>query len=419
MPSRLFRILSFLGFWALFAPPVSAQTPPPPTIEKAALKKVRDPAKLNVPQRSVYLSAQRGMEWLHKTNRPDGRFVYGFLPALRAQMEGDDYLHQAGAAFALARAARFFDDERAGAIARQAVLTLLLETTDDPKEKHLRYTAAPSHLLNRPAATSLLVLAIHDLPNPAKDLLDQADQMTNYLRTLLNADGSVRVEDAPADPKAARSSESADEATQHYSGLVLYAILRSNQLRPAAWKLEAVRKACPYYHGYWQRNKNFPMVAWHTAVCSEAYQATREKDFAEFTFALNDWLSEHQYTKHVARRGHWRGGFMSWRDGKMLSLPPDVRGAEGAISLAEACRVAQVCGDLPRLARYQKGAESALVFLSSLQYTDASTQHFAEWFRPALVGGFHASHQDGNLRIDFTQNALLAQIHYLANLVDW
>jgi vacuolar-type H+-ATPase subunit E/Vma4 len=51
-----------------------------------------------------------------------------------------------------------------------------------------------------------------------------------------------------------------------------------------------------------------------------------------------------------------------------------------------------------------------------LQYTDANTQHFEEWYRPRLVGGFHASTQDGNLRVDYTQHALSALATYLEDL---
>src|SRR5438552_3641909 len=70
----------------------------------------RDLAKFTVQQRHFYLSGQRGMEWLQRANKPDGRFLHGFLPALRLPMEGDSYVRQAGAALALARAARFYGD---------------------------------------------------------------------------------------------------------------------------------------------------------------------------------------------------------------------------------------------------------------------------------------------------------------------
>src|SRR5205823_7133397 len=106
----------------------------------------------------------RGMDWLRLTNKQDGKFVYGFLPALRTPMEGDSYLAQAGAAFALARASRFFHDDPAAAVARQALLTLLLETATDAKDASARPPATPPHLVNRLAGNGQLVLAIHELP---------------------------------------------------------------------------------------------------------------------------------------------------------------------------------------------------------------------------------------------------------------
>jgi hypothetical protein len=48
-----------------------------------------------------------------------------------------------------------------------------------------------------------------------------------------------------------------------------------------------------------------------------------------------------------------------------------------------------------------------------LQYTEGNTSHFAEWYRSRLVGGFHPSQQDGNLRIDTTQFAVSALLQFL------
>ena len=41
------------------------------------------------------------------------------------------------------------------------------------------------------------------------------------------------------------------------------------------------------------------------------------------------------------------------------------------------------------------------------------TAHFVENFRPALVGGFHVSHQDGNLRLGDTAHALASLASYM------
>src|SRR5207302_6205831 len=97
----------------------------------------RDLTTLTPQQRQAYMAARRATDWLRRTNRQDGRFVYGLLPDLRVLVPGDSYIAQAGAAFALARAGRYLGDEPALAISRQALLTLLLETVVDPQAKEV------------------------------------------------------------------------------------------------------------------------------------------------------------------------------------------------------------------------------------------------------------------------------------------
>src|SRR5262245_28749354 len=151
--------------------PGSAAAPPTSLIPGEKPVPPRDLSRLTPLQQQMYFGAQRGADWLFRLNRTDGRFVYGYLPAVSAVMEGDHYLRQAGAAFALARAARFTSEERYVARATQAVLTLLGDTGPDAKDSQVRYPSLPQAVVNRLAAAGLLVLAINELPSPQEDLL--------------------------------------------------------------------------------------------------------------------------------------------------------------------------------------------------------------------------------------------------------
>src|SRR5262245_20160950 len=156
-------------------------------------------------------------------------------------------------------------------------------------------------------------------------------------------------------------------------------------------------------------------IPWQTAAYAEAFLATKEKPFAEFVGEMNDWLCERRYDALDPRHPEWLGGFLSWSDGKALPTPPDIATASYAESLAEACRVAREAADLPRHQRYTAALESALQFLMTLQYTDGNTKHFIPEYREqVIVGGFHASHRDGDLRIDYTQHAVCAMVQYLS-----
>jgi hypothetical protein len=382
-------------------PPAANTAQPPPTI---------DSGKLSLLEREIYLAGQRGAEWLQRANRPDGRFLYGYLPALRAPMEGGHYLQQVEATWALARAARFYRDDKAAAIARQALLTLLEETrleknSSNPKAEAVRYPAMPSALVNRAVAAGMLVLAIHELPGPASDLLQSSVELCNYLRSRQQSDGSIALDLENNSPAALETA-----AISYYTGPALAALMRGTS---ATWTTDAVRKAHGFYHPWWREHKNPGMIPWHTAAYAEAYLKLKEQALADTVFEMNDWLCALQYQQLDPRRPRWRGGFKSWREGREVAEFPEAASACYAMSLVHASTVAREAGDVRRWQRYKEAAELCLRFLMTLQYTDANTQHFAPWYRPALIGAFHASHEDGNLRLDYTSESVAAIVAYL------
>src|SRR5262245_24055451 len=392
------------------SPPEAKPAPAIPDAGKST-KPAPDLAKLTPLQQQMYLSVHAAADWMYRINRPDGRFVHGYLPAVNLPMAGAHYLRQVAAAFALARAAKFTGQEKYAVRATQAVVTLLLDTQADPADAQARFTRLPQAAVNRLAAAGLLVLAIHELPSPQDDLLQQSDQLCQYIRKMQRADGSLCTNDSPQDAKAADDAE----GVNYYPGEALYGLMRSQQHRPATWKTDLVRKALAYYRPYWQKNKTMAFVPWQTAAYAEAFLATGEQPFADFVNEMNDWLSGLQYGPDP-RRTFWVGGFMSYADGKAVEAAPQVASASFAESLAEACRVAQKSGDVTRYRRDKEALERCLQFLATLQYTEGNTQHFAAWYRPRLVGAFHASEQDGNLRIDYTQHALSAMVQYLVHV---
>jgi hypothetical protein len=430
-----------LATWSLTrgqAPPPSTEsassnpTPAPPSTPPADPPAANDadglvPSRIVTPRedtspgefglrKQIDYSMNRGAQWLFRMNTVTGRFLPGFLPAVSAVMEGDDYLRQAGAALALARAARHTSDrkqaENYAARATQAVVTLLDDTETEGDLRHLR-RPAPANLL---AAAGLLVAAINELPVPREDVLQKSEELCLYIRKQQQADGSLSWTEgdkaAAADP----------EGVNLYPGPALYGLMRSQERRPAAWKTDLVRKAVAFYAPWWRAHRNMTFVPWQTAAYAEAFLLTKEKPFADCVCEMNDWLCERRYEALETldpRHPKWLGGFRSWADGKDLATAPDASSGFYAESLAEACRVTRALADLPRHQRYKAALESSLQFLVTLQYTDGNTLHFAPEYREGwLVGGFHGSHRDGDLRLDYTQHAVCAMIQYLAYVAE-
>jgi hypothetical protein len=367
--------------------------------------------------RAIYLSARRGADWLAQMNRPDGLFVYGHIPALNRPLDGDHYLDQITATVALARAARFFGDARGTARARQAILTLLADTQTDPADPQARFCRYPPSHTSRPGAAGLLVLAIHELPEPQEDLLTQAEQLCHYLRKQQQQDGSFKPDNVGTSGSAAASLEEDRDHLYFAPGLALQGLMRSQLYRPAAWKTEAARKALAYYRPAWQKLKNPAVVPWLTGAFTEAYLHTKVTDFADFVFEMNDVLCGLQYGND-APVPVWQGGFKGWHNQQVQKTAPRAVSACSIASLADACRVARQAGEVQRFQRYRNALERGANFLTTLQYTAQNTDHFAETYRSQVYGAFHAAHQDGNVRIDYTGHAVCALLHYLHHVAE-
>ena len=375
----------------------------PRRVPDVGRKPGHDLSKLTDLQRQLYQSAAAGARWLSLQSTTKGRFIPGVVTALGAPLENDYPLRQAGAAFALARAARYFGDANQAARATQAILALLEDTALD-KSQVRRPTLSPqvAHPLGLAA---LVVLAINELPAPGDDLLTASEQLCNYVRSQERPNGSIDSGEAGPDPEAAS-----------YPGLALYALMRSQERRPAAWKTALVRKALPFYLAGWRQHKERDSVCWLTAACAEAFLRTHDKAFAEMAFEMNDWLCGLQYERLDPRHPRWWGGFTSWAADKPAGDPPDVWSALCASSLTEACRITRQLPDVHRDERYTEALGMCHRFLLTLQFSEADTQHFVGWYRQRLVGGFHGSHQDGNLRLDYTQHAVAALVQYLLSV---
>src|ERR1043165_4965257 len=261
------------------------QSPPAVSPDKATTqRKGRDVDNMPIAAQPIFNSAQRAMDWLKRTHKADGRFVYGFQPALCVLLDGDNFSSQAGAAFALARAARYFGDEGSTVKARQAILTLLLETMLDPRDgsKSSRHLAALPAAVDRLSAHGLLISAIHELDQVEKcpDLLKQADELCNYLRLQQREDAALFVADGGKLIKGV-----SEEVDAQRAGWALQGIIRSHRHRPAEWKLDMLRKARTYYVTSWKKKKSIAATCALTPAFAEAFVLTKDGAYKDAVFA--------------------------------------------------------------------------------------------------------------------------------------
>ena len=408
------RIVSLsLGIGLAAGSATHAQEPNlfPATAIKASTEttnRLRGLEKLSPKQRQLVLAGHRSFDWLQRAHQLDGKFIPGLVPSLGSRPENDPLQPQFEATAVLLRAARVFHDDKAAALGKQALLRMLQETTVDPNQPGIRYTAAPEAFVNRLAANGALVRAIQEVPNAGADLGAAGRELATYLLRQQRTDASFAVGgDDPA---------SQTYLTQTCVGPALLGLAKSGRARNEPG-IDAVVRACPVYLAAWRANKNPQMAADLSAAFAEAYARSSEPCLAQAVFEMNDWLLTLQVPADPRRPGAG-GGFVPWRNGAATSGSPDVTSASLVGSLVEACRIAKQTGDVNRYPRYRQAAEEGLEFLMTVQYTDARVQHFAEWYRPWILGGFFVSTQDGNLYLTHNQRALDAFVGYVQHVVE-
>ncbi|HEY2911173.1 MAG TPA: hypothetical protein VGI99_13065 [Gemmataceae bacterium] len=400
-------VIFFLSFLAISAAAAEPSPPPaPPLAQFEPLIAFPQPTQTAV--RAVVL----GINWMTRMNQPQGRFQFGFRPALRQPLEGDHDLKQARAALAMAQAARFTGNERQAAVASQAILALLAVTRIDAMEPNCRRPIVSSQTCNRTGFAAVLALAIYELPGADDKLVSEAERLCEFLHKQLRTDGSVHYIDSPNDSSVAIDPAGVNE----YPGAALQAIAVSHRVKPAAWKNAAVVKGLEHY-GTWFKAHPHPLLAASlTPAFAELFQQSKSNAAAAAVLEMNDWLAGLQYASGDARHPLWAGGFKSVAGGRLVESEPGCETGAYLQSLVCAYSVAAMKQDAARTARYKQSLGDAVQFLCGLQYTELNTRHFENTFRAGtLIGGFFFTPTDGNLRIDSTAVAITGLIRFLTS----
>lgn len=316
--------------------------------------------------------------WLTRANQANGRFQYGYLPALRQPMEGEDDGAQAAAALALARTARFTGDERTAVVAGQAILSLLASTRPP------RTTP--------PAVAATLALAIYELPQVDEKLAAEAERLCGTLRPAADAGW-------PADS----------------AGTAMRAVAASHRSKPEPWKAELLTKAATQSTAAFKSAPSLQLAAALIPALAEVAVQTQSADAAAAAFELTDWLLALQYTAADARHPLRAGGFKGFAGGQPVDAPPAAADTGRCLeAVAAAYQLNRQAADLGRATRYRQAAHDAAQYLCGLQYAEANTRHFENAFRAnVLIGGFYLSPADGNLRLDASAAAVSGLVRFL------
>src|SRR5207244_619747 len=144
--------------------------------------------------------------------------------------------------------------------------TLLANTAPEAKDATARVVTAVDTPAQRLTAAALVVLAIHELPSPGDDLLEQAEQLCQFLRRQQQADNP-----SPA--------------------VALYAVARSQRLRPADWKPADVAKGVNYWQKRWNGDADYQALPYLAVAAADPAAGGKNADFVH---SLCEWTCKQQ-----------------------------------------------------------------------------------------------------------------------------
>ena len=388
----------------------TSPAPSPTTAGEVPLAQFEPLSSFPQPTQSAVRAVVYGSNWMTRMNQPQGRFQFGYRPALRLPMEGDHDLKQARAALALAQTARFSGDERQTAVASQAILALLSLTRVDPADAKCRMPVVSSMTCNRVGFASVLALSIYELPGADEKLIAEAERLCEFLHRQLRVDGSVHYIDSLNELPVKVDPVGVNE----YPGTAMHALAVGHRVKPAAWKAEALKKGIEHYHGWFKANPHPMLVATLTPAFAEFYLNAKSNEAAAAVFEMNDWLIALQYPTGDPRHPNWAGGFRGFANGQAVENEPACEGCY-LQSLACSYHLVRFTADLARATKYKQAIQDSVQFLTGLQYSEANTRHFENGFRAnQLIGGFYLAPTDGNLRIDTTACAVSGLLRFLS-----
>lgn len=348
--------------------------------------------------------------WLQRHHHTHGRFLYGFNPALREPLLGDDDLIQARAAFALAVAARFCGEDKYTAAAAQTILTLLTAAPVVAGDPQMRVPRGPSDVCNRVGFAAAVILAIHALPAVEPRLLEEGERLAAFLQRQARPDGSIHYIDDPAGQPLRQDPTGVNE----HPCWGLWALTVSQRYRPAADKAAIIRRGLQHYRAHYRTQPQPMLAATLLLAAAEWYTLSRDAEAAAIVCEAADGLCRGQIAVTDPRLPQWAGGFRQYRDGRWLDSPSGPETGIYLLALAAACQVTRQVPDTDRFHKYAAAAGDACRYQIGLQYSEANTRHFDNAYRAhMLIGAFHLSPREGDIRLDGISHALLGLLRFL------
>lgn len=324
----------------------------------------------NLAKKRYMDSITLGGEWF--LNNQDASFLYyeyNFLHETHSDKVHP--LREMGALWSITRLSEFLKDERYDALARKGFDYFEDSFSYDEENDFYFVNVTPGSV--KLGYSAFIILALLGI--------DDADK-EEYLRGF--AKGIIFLQEDSGELRTFFYSGGNSER-DYYPGEALVALMHLYEYTGNEEYLLAVKKAFPFYVGYFRENPNTAFVPWQSRAYRRLFNATQDEEVADFVFEMNDFMVKQGDPGKECSDFGFAGGIVI---------------AVYMEGMVKAYDLAMELGDAKRADCYLNYIREASDHIMSLQVTEDS--------RKESIGGFLGSESSQTMRVDRNQHAVMA-----------
>jgi len=342
----------------------------------------------------LHQTVDRTVQWFIANQKPDGRYLYSFLPGQDLEPNDDWVVRILNALFVMAEISATHPDDQAlrSSVERAADLyKASIQTRNDTAFVYWREPRVDHSL----GSTSFLLGALSILRRTEDE--DIIPLLARAIFAEQEASGRfstdfVLAQDRPGDQS-------------YYPGEAMLALMRYYRATSDPDAAAAVANALPFYEEYWRIRKSGPFVPWQIRAFSELHAADPKQIYVDYVFSLMDWMLDTMPPVPM-EAGLARAGALS----RMFASTGVY--TEGLVA---AYQMARRVNDRERTVRYGKALVGSVRYLVGLQFKEQDVYSYTQ--PEKILGAFAKKPHDNELRLDFTYHAISA-IHTVTQIMD-
>lgn len=332
-----------------------------------------------------------------------GKFGYIYYPCKEKFDTDYNFVRHAGtlySLFALYRATGNPTFKEAGLNGLSYIKRQVKFPPDDP-DIMLFYYSNKSTL----GSNALLALALLEMPD---SLLEENPRYKKWLEKVSRALLKFQMDDGSFYTRYAQvlMKKAPKEQAIYFPGETFLAFVRLYERTGEKVWLDAAVKAADYQIDDFK--KTGVPDNWAIQAYSRLYRQKQDEKYAAACFEMADELLSHQWGTFKTKKMRYKDYFGGFDNAKVPRTTPTASRTE---AITEAYHLAAFKKDEARSAKFSRGVMAAYRFITNNQYRRENGFLFGE--SPRALGGIKGSLVADDVRIDYTQHAIIAMLNGL------